>query len=70
MSFDELVKQVDTLSSDELYELRKILNEKRELEILADSEQAMKEYREGKTISLQSEEEIREYFHKLMNEND
>lgn len=52
VSFAEIVETVDHLSEDEIDELRAILRKKKEQEILEASEEALKEYKEGKTISL------------------
>ena len=72
VSFAEIVKTVDHLSEEEIAQLREILRkkaiEKKEQEILRASEEAMREYEEGKTISVQSPEELKNFFNKLMNE--
>lgn len=70
VTFAELVETVEHLSEDEIDELREILRKKKEEEILEASKEALKEYEEGKTISLNSPEEIKKYFNNLMNEND
>lgn len=70
VTFAELVETVEHLSEDEIDELREILRKKKEQEILEASKEALKEYEEGKTISLSSPEEIKKYFNNLMNEND
>ncbi len=70
VTFAELVETVKHLSEDEIDELRAILRKKKEQEILEASKEALKEYEEGKTISLKSREEIKRFFNKLMNEND
>lgn len=70
VTFTELVETVEHLSEDEIDELREILRKKKEQEILEASKEALKEYEEGKTISLSSPEEIKKYFNNLMNEND
>ena len=73
VTFSELVETVEHLSQEEMEELRDILRkklmEKREQEILKASEDASREYEEGKTISLSSPQEIKSYFNDLMNEN-
>ncbi len=70
VTFAELVETVEHLSEDEIDELREILRRKKEEEILEASKEALKEYKEGKTISLSSPEEIKNFFNNLMNEND
>lgn len=70
VTFTELVETVEHLSEDEIDELREILRKKKEQEILEASKEALKEYEEGKTISLKSPEEIKRFFNNLMNEND
>lgn len=70
VTFAELVETVEHLSEDEIDELREILRRKKEEEILEASKEALKEYKEGKTISLSSPEEIKKFFNNLMNEND
>ncbi len=73
-TFAELVENVDQLSMNEMREMREILDkrlvEKRRQEILDASEQAMKDYEEGKTISLNSPEEMKKFFNDLLNDND
>lgn len=70
VTFAEIVKTVENLSEDEIDELRAILRKKKEQEILEASKEALKEYEEGKTISLKSPEEIKKFFNNLVNEND
>ena len=70
VTFAELVETVEHLSEDEINELRQILRRKKEQEILEASKAALKEYDEGKTISLKTPEEIKSFFNNLMNEND
>lgn len=69
VSFAEIVETVDHLSEDEIDELRAILRKKKEQEILEASEEALKEYKEGKTISLKSPEDIKNFFNEIMNDN-
>ena len=69
ITFAELVEKVEHLSEDEIDELREILRRKREREILEASNNALKEYEEGKTISLKSPEEIKSFFNEMMNDN-
>ena len=69
VSFAEIVETVDHLSEDEIDELRAILRKKKEQEILEASEEALKEYKEGKTISLKSPEDIKNFFNEMMNNN-
>ena len=73
VTFAELKERVEHLSGDEIDELREILRkkaiEKKEQEILEASKLALKEYEEGKTISLKSPEEIKGFFNKMMNDN-
>lgn len=65
VSFAEIVETVDHLSEDEIDELRAILRKKKEQEILEASEEALKEYKEGKTISLKSPEDIKNFFNEM-----
>ncbi len=62
-TFPDLVEEVVLLSKEEMEELRGILNkklvERRRQEILTASEEAMKEYEEGKSISLKTPQEIK-----------
>jgi hypothetical protein len=69
ITFAELVEKVEHLSEDEMDELREIIRRKREREILEASNGALKEYEEGKTISLKSPEEIKSFFNEMMNDN-
>jgi hypothetical protein len=69
VSFAQIVGTVDHLSKDEIDELRAILRKKKEQEILEASEEALKEYKEGKTISLKSPEDIKNFFNEIMNDN-
>lgn len=69
VTFAELVENIHHFSEDEIEKLREILKNKKEKEILEASKQALKEYEEGKTISLSSPEEIKKFFINLVNEN-
>jgi hypothetical protein len=69
ITFAELVEKVEHLSEDEMDELREILRKKKEHEILKASEEALKEYEEGRTVSLKSPEEIKKFFNEMMNDN-
>ncbi len=72
-TFSGLVEEVVLLSKEEMEELRGILNkklvERRRQEILTASEEAMKEYEEGKLISLKTPQEIKKYFTEIFNED-
>ncbi len=72
-TFSDLVDEVVLLSKEEMEELRGILNkklvERRRQEILTASEEAMKEYEEGKSISLKTPHEIKKYFTEIFNED-
>jgi uncharacterized protein (DUF488 family) len=72
-TFSDLVDEVVLLSKEEMEELREILNkkivERRRQEILIASEEAMKEYEEGKSISLKTPQEIKKYFTEIFNED-
>jgi hypothetical protein len=72
-TFSDLVDEVVLLSKEEMEELRGILNkklvERRRQEILTASEEAMKEYEEGKSISLKTPQEIKKYFTEIFNED-
>lgn len=65
ITFAELVETIDSLSEDERDQLWAILKKKKEQEILNASNQALKEYEEGKAISLSSPEEITSFFKNL-----
>jgi hypothetical protein len=69
ITFAELVEKVEHLSEDEMDELREILRKKNERELLEASKEALKEYEEGKTISLKSPEEIKKFFNEMLNDN-
>jgi len=69
VAFTELVETVEHLSEDEIDELREILRKKKEQELLKVSEEALKEYREGKTVSFKSPEEIKKFFNEMINGN-
>lgn len=69
VTFTELVETVEHLSEEEIDELREILRKKKEQEILKASKEALKEYEEGKTISLKSPEEIKKFFNEMINDN-
>lgn len=73
-TFAELVDNVVHLSIEEMEEMKGILNrklaEKKRQELYEASEEAMKEYKEGKSITLSTPEEIRKYFTDIMNEKD
>ncbi len=49
--------------------LNKKLMKRRRQEILAASEEAIKEYKEGKSISLQTPEAIKKYFTEILHED-
>ncbi len=70
ITFAELVEKVEHLSEDEMDDLREVLRRKKEREILEASNEALKEYEEGKTISLKSPEEIKRFFNEMINDND
>lgn len=69
VTFTELVETVEHLSEDEIDELREILRKKKEQELLKASEEALKEYREGKTVSFKSPDEIKKFFNEMINDN-
>ncbi len=69
VTFTELVETVEHLSEDEIDELREILRKKKEQELLKASEEALKEYREGKTVSFKSPEEIKKFFNEMISDN-
>lgn len=69
VAFTELVETVEHLSEDEIDELREILRKKKEQELLKASEEALKEYREGETVSFKSPEEIKKFFNEMINGN-
>lgn len=69
ITFAELVEKVEHLSEDEMDELREIIRKKKEREILKESKEALKEYEEGKAVSLKSPEEIKRFFNEMLNDN-
>lgn len=74
VTFSELVDTLDHLSNEEMLELKRILDERwvsiRQEEILAEVAKARKESLEGKTVVLSSQEDIKEYFSKMMSNED
>ncbi len=68
VTYSELVDTLDQLTTGEMLELKRILDERwvsiRQDEILAEVATARKESKEGKTLILSSQEEIRKYFSK------
>ena len=73
-TFAEIAEKVDELSKDELEELKRMIEmrwiEMRRQEIYEAAEEARKEHAEGKTIVLSSPEEIKNYFMKMINNED
>jgi hypothetical protein len=73
-TFAEIAEKVEELSKDELEELKKIVEvrwiEIRRQEILEAAEEARKEHAEGKTVVLSSPEEIKDYFLKMIHDED
>jgi len=73
-TFAELTEKIEELSKEELYELKHIVElrwiELRRQEIFEAAEQARKEHAEGKTIVLSSPEEIKNYFMKMIDDED
>ena len=65
ITFAEIVDRVDDLSSEEIDELREILRQKKQQELMKLVEDARKESAEGKTISFSSTAELTSYFEKL-----
>ena len=70
----ELTEKVEKLSKEELEELKRIVElrwiELRRQEIFEAAEEARKEHAEGKTVVLSSPEEIKDYFMKMINNED
>lgn len=73
-TFAEMAEKVDALSKDELEELKRMIEmrwiEMRRQEILEAVEEARKEHAEGKTVVLSSPEEIKNYFMKMISDED
>jgi hypothetical protein len=73
-TFAEMVDQIDSLSKEEIVEMKRIIERKwislKQQEILDAVEQAKKDKAEGKTIVLSSPEEIKEYFAKILEDAD
>ena len=73
-TFAEIAEKVEELSKDELEELKKIVEvrwiEIRRQEILEAAEEARREHVEGKTVVLSSPEEIKNYFLKMIHDED
>lgn len=73
-TFADLVDSVDNLSKEEVEEMRRILDRKlielKEQEILEALEEAKRDRIEGKTITLSSPEEIKDWFNKILENGD
>ncbi len=73
-TFAELVDTLDLLSSDEIQELKRLVEQKwvniRRKEILEAVKKSRQESDEGTTIVLSSPEEIKGYFSKMMSDED
>ena len=74
VTFSELVDTLDQLTTGEILELKRILDERwvsiRQEEILAEVAIARKESKEGKTSILSTPEDIKVYFSKMMSNED
>lgn len=74
LTLAELTEKVEALSKDELEELKRVVElrwiELRRQEIFEAAEEARKEHAEGKTVVLSSPEEIKDYFLKMINDED
>ena len=74
VTFSELVDTLDQLTTGEMLELKRILDERwlsiRQEEILAEVAIVRKESIEGKTLILSSQEDIKKYFSKMMSNED
>ena len=74
LTLAELTEKVEALSKDELEELKRVVElrwiELRRQEIFKAAEEARKEHAEGKTVVLSSPEEIKDYFLKMINDED
>ncbi len=73
-TFSDLVDEVVLLTKEEMEEMRRILNRRlislREQEILDAIEEAKRDQEEGKTITLSTPEEIKNYFEKMLENAD
>jgi hypothetical protein len=73
-TFAEIAGKVEELSKDELDELKRVVEmrwiEMRRQEIFEAAEDARKEHAEGKTVVLSSPEEIKNYFMKMIKDED
>ena len=74
ITFADIAAKVEELSKDELEELKRVVElrwiELRRQEIVQAAEEARKEHAEGKTIVLSSPEEIKDYFKKMIANED
>ncbi len=74
VTFAEIVDKVDNLSKDEIEELREVVQLKwleiRRKEIAEAVVAGRKEHEEGKTVVLSSPEEIKNYFLKIVENED
>lgn len=74
VTFAELTEKVEVLSKDELEALKRVVElrwiELRRQEIVEAAEEARREHAEGKTVVLSSPEEIKDYFMKMINDED
>ena len=74
VTFSEIVDTLEHLSNGEMLDIKRILDERlvsiRQEEILVEVAIARKESKEGKTLILSSQEEIKAYFSKMMNNED
>lgn len=73
-TFAEMVEELDSLSKEQLQEIKRIVERKwisiRQQEILDAVEEAKRDKEEGRTIVLSSPEEIKEYFNKILENED
>lgn len=70
----ELITALDTLSPDEIAEIKKVVEQKwqglKQRKLYEDLKEARNESREGKTLVLSSPEEIKSYFGKTSSDED
>ena len=72
--FSNIVESIDTLDKNELKEVKRYLDEKllmiKHKELVEAVEQARKDRAEGKAITLASPEEIKNWFTKMIENNE
>jgi hypothetical protein len=74
ITFADIAEKVEYLSKDELEELKRVVEmrwiELRRQEIFEAAEEGRREHAEGKTVILSSPQEIKNYFMKMIQDED